>query len=154
MLEAIAHSTELAASCGIVSSARDTDWTAKLVDVYPGPAQLTYNIADGILRARYRLSLETPELLKPGEVYEFTVDMLNTSNLFKKGHRIRIEISSSNFPQYDRNQNTGNALFVDDEMVVAHQMIYHDKAHGSYVLLPIIPRDNTSSSASPELSAR
>jgi putative CocE/NonD family hydrolase len=130
------------------SSARDTDWTVKLLDVYPGPNQPAYNMADGILRARYHLSPEKPELLQPGQTYEFNVDLLNTSNLFRKGHRIRIEISSSNFPQYDRNQNTGNTLFVDDEMLVAHQTIYHDKAHSSYILLPIIPRDNSSSTAS------
>jgi putative CocE/NonD family hydrolase len=125
------------------SSARDTDWTVKLVDVYPNREGTAINMADGILRARYRESLEKPALLEPGKVYEFTVDLLNTSNLFKKGHRIRIEISSSNFPQYDRNQNTGGTLFVDDEMVTAKQTIYHDSARSSYLLLPIIPRSGT-----------
>jgi putative CocE/NonD family hydrolase len=121
------------------TSARDTDWTVKLVDVYPQPGQPAYNVADGILRARYHLSLEKPELLEPGQPYEFTVELLNTSNLFKKGHSIRIEISSSNFPQYDRNPNTGHTLYVDDELAVAHQTIYHDTERASYILLPIIP---------------
>jgi len=125
------------------SSARDTDWTAKLVDVYPNPEGMAINVADGILRARYRESLEKPVLLEPDKAYEFTVDLLNTSNLFKKGHRIRIEISSSNFPQYDRNQNTGGTLFIDDKMVTAKQTIYHDSARSSYLLLPIIPRTST-----------
>jgi hypothetical protein len=125
------------------TSARDTDWTVKLVDVYPTANQPAYNVADGILRARYHASLEKPELLQPGRPYEFTVDLSNTSNVFKKGHKIRIEVSSSNFPQYDRNQNTGHTLFVDDEIVVAHQTVYHDNAHASYILLPIIPSANT-----------
>jgi uncharacterized protein len=72
------------------------------------------------------------------------VDLLNTSNTFKKGHRIRIEISSSNFPQYDRNHNTGKPLFTDTEMVSAKQTIYHDGERASYLLLPIIPRRTTS----------
>jgi putative CocE/NonD family hydrolase len=121
------------------TSAPDTDWTVKLLDVYPQPNPAAYNVADGILRARYHLSLEKPELLQPGRPYEFMVDLLSTSNLFKKGHRIRIEISSSNFPQYDRNPNTGHTLYVDDELAVAHQTIYHDTARPSYIVLPIIP---------------
>jgi putative CocE/NonD family hydrolase len=126
------------------SSARDTDWTVKLVDVYPDAQGTAINVADGILRARYRESLERPVLMEPGTVYEFTVDLLNTSNLFKKGHRIRIEVSSSNFPQYDRNHNTGKTLFVDEEMVPARQTIHHAKGQASYILLPIIPRRVTS----------
>jgi hypothetical protein len=129
------------------TSARDTDWTVKLVDVYPGPNEPAYNVADGILRARYHLSLEKPELLQPGQQYEFMVDLLNTSNVFKKGHKILIEVSSSNFPQYDRNQNTGHTLYIDDEIAVAHQTIYHDSAHASYILLPIIPTAKTTAAA-------
>ena len=82
------------------TSGKDTDWTVKLTDVFPGPDGKAINMADGILRARYRNGLDKPELLEPGTMYEFTVDLLNTSNTFKKGHRIRIEVSSSNFPQY------------------------------------------------------
>jgi len=81
----------------------------------------------GFCRARYHLSLEKPELLQPGQQYEFMVDLLNTSNVFKKGQQDLIEVSSSNFPQYDRNQNTGHTLYIDDEIAVAHQTIYHDR---------------------------
>jgi putative CocE/NonD family hydrolase len=119
----------------------------KLVDVYPGPIQPAYNVGDGILRARYHVSLEKPVLLQPGQTYEFTVDLWNTSNVFKKGHKILIEVSSSNFPQYDRNPNTGHTPFIDDEMLLAHQTIYHDSAHASYILLPIIPTANTTAAA-------
>ena len=91
----------------VASSARDTDFTAKLVDVFPdGEAR---NLTDGILRLRYRNSLEKPELAKPGEIYRVTVDAGVTGNVFLKGHRIRLEISSSNFPRFDRNANTGGA---------------------------------------------
>ena len=87
------------------SSAVDTDFTAKLVDVWPnGFAQ---NLTDGILRARYRASKEKPELLNPGQVYKLTIDVWSTSNVFKKGHVLRLEVSSSNFPRFDRNLNTG-----------------------------------------------
>ena len=127
------------------SSARDTDWTVKLVDVFPGPDEKAINVADGILRARYREGLDRPRLMEPGKVYEFEVDLLNTSNVFKKGHRIRIEISSSNFPQYDRNQNTGNQLFTDTELKSADQTIYHDGPRPSHLVLPIIPRTRATS---------
>ena len=122
------------------TSARDTDWTVKLVDVYPQGSQPAFNVADGILRARYHLALDNPELLQPGHIYEFTVDLANSSNVFRQGHRIRIEVSSSNFPQYDRNPNTGHTLYTDEELAVAHQTVYHDGARASYILLPIIPR--------------
>lgn len=124
------------------SSARDTDFTAKLLDVSLAETgqPIALNVADGILRARYRNSFEKPELMTPGTIYEFEIDLLHTSNLFKRGHWIRLEISSSNFPQYDRNLNTGNALYIDAEMQSAHQTLYHDAAHPSHILLPIIPR--------------
>src|SRR5690606_6802533 len=89
----------------------DTDFTAKLVDVHPDGR--AYNIADGIQRARFRKWSSSPELVKPGEIYEYVIDMGNTSNMFKKGHCIRIDISSSNFPWYDRNMNTGNPIGED-----------------------------------------
>ena len=90
------------------TSARDTDFTAKLVDVLPdGRAQ---NLTDGILRLRYRQSLEKPELARPGEIYKLTIDAGVTGNVFRKGHRIRIEVSSSNFPRFDRNPNTGGPI--------------------------------------------
>jgi putative CocE/NonD family hydrolase len=92
----------------VASSALDTDFTAKLVDVFPdGTAR---NLTDGILRMRYRDSLENPKLMKPGEVYKVTIDAGVTSNVFLAGHRIRVEISSSNFPRFDRNPNTGGLV--------------------------------------------
>ncbi len=120
------------------SNAPDTDFTAKLVDVYPnGEAR---NLTDGILRARYRDSLEKTKLMKSGDVYRLAIDAGVTSNLFRKGHRIRVEISSSNFPRFDRNLNSGRV--VEDETVVrrANQLIYHDRSHHSYITLPVIPK--------------
>jgi len=120
------------------SSATDTDFTAKLVDVWPtGYAQ---NIQDGIIRARYRNSNTHPVLIKPDEIYEYSIDLWATSHVFKPGHRIRIEISSSNFPHYDRNLNTGGPLFQERDFKRATQAIFHDAAHPSRIILPIIPR--------------
>jgi hypothetical protein len=119
------------------SSAPDTDFTAKLVDVYPGGYAM--NVAQGILRARYRDSWEHPTLLEPGRVYRYEIDLWSTSNCFQKGHRILVEISSSNFPQFDRNPNTGHANGQDAELQKAHQTIYHDRDHPSHILLPVIP---------------
>lgn len=120
------------------TSTRDTDFTAKLVDVYPdGKA---YNIADGILRARYRKSILQPELITPGDINEYCIDMGATSNLFLKGHRIRIDISSSNFPRYDRNMNTGNPLGEDARGIPAMQTVFHGAGYASYIDLPVIPR--------------
>ncbi len=120
------------------STATDTDFTAKLVDVHPdGKA---YNLADGIIRARYMNSFEEAELLEPGKVYEYTIDLWATSNLFKKGHRIRLDISSSNFPRFDRNPNTGHAFAQDAERQVARQTVHHSSAYPSHVVLPLIPR--------------
>lgn len=120
------------------SSARDTDFTAKLVDVHPdGKA---YNLCDGIVRARYRESLTAPTLIEPEKTYRYEVDLWVTSNLFKPGHRVRLEISSSNFPRFDRNPNTGHAFGADAELAKAEQSIFHDREHPSHVLLPVIPR--------------
>lgn len=119
------------------SSAKDTDFTAKLVDVHPdGKA---YNLVDGIIRGRYRNSFSDPELMTPGKVYEFTIDLWATSNLFKKGHKIRVDISSSNFPRFDRNPNTGHKFGEDAKMKKAKQAIYHTSEYPSHILLPIIP---------------
>jgi putative CocE/NonD family hydrolase len=119
------------------SDARDTDFVARLVDVYPdGFAQ---NLADGIIRARYRNG-DTPELIEPGKAYEFTIDLWATSNLFKAGHRIRVDITSSNFPRWDRNPNTGEAFGSDATTRSANQTILHDAEHPSHIVLPIIPR--------------
>ncbi|QBD83727.1 CocE/NonD family hydrolase [Ktedonosporobacter rubrisoli] len=122
-----------------VSSAPDTDFVARLVDVHPnGFAQ---NLTDGIIRARYRNFAhgEASSLIEPGRAYEYEIDLWSTSNLFKKGHRIRLDITSSNFPRWDRNPNTGHALGADAELAVAQQHILHDEGHPSYILLPIVP---------------
>ncbi len=126
------------------SSARDTDFTAKLIDVYPlsgdYPDGLAINLTDSIIRARYRNGWEVPELLEPGVVYEFTFQLYPTSNVFKKGHRIRLDISSSNFPRFDVNPNTGGDLGLERRFEIAEQAIYHDSEHPSQVVLPIIER--------------
>jgi uncharacterized protein len=119
------------------SSAPDTDWTAKLVDVAPGGKII--NLNNGIVRASHRNSLETHEPIDPGKPYEYTITVFPTSNLFKVGHQIRLEISSSNFPHYDRNLNTGRPVGADAQMIAARQTIFHDAAHPSYIELPIMP---------------
>jgi len=121
------------------SSAPDTDFVARLVDVHPGG--YAQNLTDGIIRARYRNFArdEKSSLLEPGKPYEYEIDLWATSNVFQKGHRIRLDITSSNFPRWDRNLNTGHDIGVDAEGVVAQQTILHDAAHQSYVTLPIVP---------------
>ena len=120
------------------SSARDTDFMAKLIDVWPnGFAQ---RLNDGMVRARFREGMDKPSLIEPGRVYSYDLDLWNTCQLYQKGHRIRVEVSSSAFPKYDRNLNTGEALGQTTRMAVAQQKIYHDREHPSYVILPIVPR--------------
>jgi uncharacterized protein len=121
------------------STARDTDITAKLIDVYPdGKA---YNICDGILRGRYRETVERQVLMEPNESYEFVIDMWSTSNLFPRGHRIRVDISSSNFPRFDANPNTGDmALGGPARTKKADNTIYFDRERSTHIVLPIIPR--------------
>jgi len=119
------------------SSAVDTDFTGKLVDVWPnGFAQ---NLTEGILRARYRDSQVTPEFMNPGQIYKFTIDLWSTSNVFKTGHKLRLEISSSNFPRFDRNPNTGASPENATRWVKADNVIYHDNAHPSALVLPVVP---------------
>jgi uncharacterized protein len=119
------------------TSCKDTDFTAKLVDVYPDGR--AFNVADGIVRARYRNSILQPELLTPGEIIEFVIRLGHTSQLFRRGHRIRIDIASNNFPTYDRNLNTGNRIGEDAEGIPALQTIYHQSGYASYIDLPVIP---------------
>jgi len=129
---------ELAMHLFAATSARDTDFTAQLIDVYPdGKA---YNMADGVMRARYRKSIFQPELVTPGEIDEYVIRMGTTSHLFKRGHRIRVDISSSNFPAWDRNMNSGKPIGEDTEAAQATQTIHHSAVHPSYVELPVIPR--------------
>ncbi|HJN30758.1 MAG TPA: CocE/NonD family hydrolase [Candidatus Latescibacteria bacterium] len=115
----------------------DTDWTAKLVDVFPNGYAM--NLCDGIVRARYRESRETPSLLEAGTIYEYRIEVGVTGNVFQVGHRLRLEISSSNFPRFDRNPNTGNTYGVDAQLRVAHQTVHHSADHPSHVRIPVIP---------------
>jgi hypothetical protein len=118
------------------SSAVDTDFEAKLVDVAPdGFAQ---NLTEGIVRARYRNSQEKPDLMNPGQVYKFNVDLWSTSNVFLKGHAVRLEISSSNFPRFDRNLNTGEVQASARRYVSATNTVLHDSEHPSALILPLV----------------
>lgn len=123
------------------SSAPDTDFVARLVDVYPDG--YAHNLTDGIIRARYRDFSHgaEPSLIEPDKAYAYDIDLWATSNLFQKGHHIRLDITSSNFPRWDRNPNTGHDFGTDgqQDLVVARQTILHDAEHASYVTLPIIP---------------
>ena len=97
------------------------------------------NITEGVIRARFRENVwGKPKLVEPNRIHEYTIDMQVTSNVFKKGHRIRVDITSSNFPLWDRNLNTGNDPGADSEIKTAEQMVYHDRGHASHILLPII----------------
>jgi hypothetical protein len=123
------------------TSAADTDFTAKLVDVFPnGEAR---NLTDGILRIRYRHGLDKPELAQPGEVYPLNIDVGVTSNVFLAGHSIRLEISSSNFPRFDRNPNTGRAFADESTQKKAQQVVYHSRLYPSHLLMPVIPASET-----------
>ena len=120
------------------STARDTDFTAKLVDVHPdGYARI---LQEGVVRARYRKSFDDAELLEPGEIYQYEIDLWATSNVFLSGHRIRVDVSSSSFPRHDRNLNTGEDPATATAMTIATQTIYHDAEHPSHIVLPVIPR--------------
>ena len=119
------------------SSTVDTDFTATLTDVHPDGSAI--HVCEGIRGARFRESLENPTLIEPGKVYEYIISLWETSNVFKVGHRIRLEISSSNFPRYARNQNTGHPFGLSAEMKTAKQTIYHDALYPSHLILPVIP---------------
>jgi putative CocE/NonD family hydrolase len=124
------------------STAVDTDFTAKLVDVYPPsedfPTGFDLNITDALLRASYRDDRTTRELIEPGEVYELVIRPFPTANVFKRGHRIRLDISSSNFPRFDVNPNTGEPLGRNRRTLKADNTVYHGAGHASHVVLPIV----------------
>ena len=119
------------------TSVRDTDFMAKLIDVHPNGS--AYNVAEGAIRARYRKSILQPEPVNPGEVYEYVIDLAATSIVFGRGHRIRIDVTSSNFPRLDRNMNTGNPFGEDAQGVPAVQTIYHEPDYPSHIDLPVVP---------------
>ena len=127
----------------VSSTTVDTDFTAKLLDEIPPnpdyPLGFDLNIGDSILRARYRESLDRPQLMQPGQVYPLTITLYPTAHRFKKGHRLRVDVSSSNFPRFDVNPNTGDPLATHRRMVVANNTIYHDREHPSRVILPVVP---------------
>jgi uncharacterized protein len=123
------------------TSARDTDFTAKLVDVHLD--RFAHQVLDRIVRARYRHGSKLPpSLINPGQAYEYTIDLGNARTVFRRGHRIRLEISSSNFPHYSRNLNTGRSDEEDDRVEVARQTILHDEEHPSRLILPVVPGVN------------
>ena len=119
-----------------MSSARDTDWVARLSDVHPdGFSRL---LCDGILRARYRAAPARPQLLVPGQVYEFVVDLWATANVFRAGHRLRVAVTSSSFPRFDRNLNTGGPFGRETAGQIALNTIFHEAARPSHIILPVI----------------
>ena len=123
------------------SSAVDTDFTAKLIDVYPSgddyPEGVAINITDSIIRGRYRNGYEQPEFMTPDKPYLFRFQLYPTSNIFKSGLRIRLDISSSNWPRFDVNPNTGGPLGLEQRYEIANQAIYHDAERASHIILPL-----------------
>src|SRR5205085_8899457 len=115
----------------------DTDWVVKLIDVAPNGFAM--NICEGILRARYRRGTDKMELLKPNEVYEYEIDLVGTANVFLPGHRMRVDVTSSHFPQFDCNPNTGEAFGMSDKVHVAKQTIFHTAQRPSQIILPVVP---------------
>jgi len=134
---------ELQVKLWVSSSAKDTDFTAKLVDVYPHsdafPGGFDLLITDGIMRARFRESLFEEKLMEPDSIYELTITLYPTSNVFKKGHRIRVDISSSNFPRFIPNPNTGDPISTERRKIIATNTIFHDRSRPSHFIAPIIP---------------
>ncbi len=120
------------------SSAVNTDFTAKLVDVYPDG--MAIRICEGIIRADHRIPDAPPSNIIPGKIYEYQIDLWATSNVFMKGHQLRVEISSSNFPRFDRNLNTGKYFATDTTMIKAEQVIYHSPDYPSHIILPVIEK--------------
>jgi hypothetical protein len=119
------------------TSARDTDFVAKLTDVLPDGQSI--NVAEGIIRARFWKSGQQADLVNPGEIREYVIDLAAASNVFKKGHRIRLDVTSSNFPAFDRNMNTGQPIGTDKAGIPAVQTVLHETGHASYIDLPVIP---------------
>src|SRR5438477_3810726 len=145
--EPFAQNTEVSGPIDVTlyvsSDAKDTDFTVKVIDVYPnGPA---YNLDETIQRARYREGYDKPPTwMAKDKVYKVSLQPMTTSNYFPAGHRIRIEVSSSNFPRFDRNMNTGGNNYDEVKGVVAHNAVYHSKEHPSQVTLTVVKRQSGS----------
>jgi hypothetical protein len=122
----------------VSTDVRDTDFTVKLLDVYPDGR--AFNLDETILRARYREGYDKEVFMNEGEVYELKLSPMSTSNFFADGHRIRIEVSSSNFPRFTRNMNTGGNNYDETEGIIAHSSVHHTRAQASSISLPIIRR--------------
>jgi len=120
------------------SSARDTDWVVKLCDVHPNGR--TFNVTDGVLRASYRESLSQRRPLEPDAVVRYEIKLQPTSMVFRAGHRLRVLVTSSDFPRYDRNPNTGELGVEATAFVTAQQRVFHDAARASHLVLPVVPR--------------
>lgn len=146
LAEDIEVTGEIAVKLWASSSAVDTDFTAKLIDVYPAssdfPGGFDLNIGDGIIRTRFRESLAAEKLIEPGKIYPLTIKLYPSSNVYKRGHRIRVDISSSNFPRFDVNPNTGEPLNQHRRTIIATNTIHHDAEHPSHIALPVIPMAN------------
>src|SRR5262249_45309130 len=129
LTESIEVTGEIEVGLWVSSSALDTDFTAKLVDVYPAspdfPGGFDLNVGDGILRMRFRESLKQEVFMKPGTIYPITIKLYPTSNIFKRGHRVRLDVSSSNFPRFDVNPNSGEPLNQNRRIIVAINTVYH-----------------------------
>jgi putative CocE/NonD family hydrolase len=121
------------------TSAADTDFTAVIADV--DASGYSRFLTDGIVRARYRNTTTKAEPVTPGKIYKYKIDLWATSNLFKAGHRIRLYVSSSNFPRFNRNGNTGGSMLSQVKPITARQIVYHDADHPSALILPVIPRN-------------
>src|SRR5579859_2652079 len=120
-----------------LSSAPDTDWVVRLCDVWPDGRSLS--VCDGILRARYRDSIEQPALMHPGQVYRFEIDLQATAQVFQAGHQLRVEVASSDFPRYDRNLNTGETFGMGEVGQIARNTVFYGGSRASYILLPVRP---------------
>jgi uncharacterized protein len=144
--ELLAHDVEvtgeIVVKLWVSSDAADTDFTAKLIDVYPPnedyPEGYHLNLSDSIIRCRYRNGWEREELMRPGEIYPVQIELAPTSNVFKAGHRIRLDISSSNFPRFDLNPNSGEPIGRHTHVRVAHNTVHVGREHPSHVVLPVI----------------
>jgi uncharacterized protein len=137
--EPLTFAGPLSATLYAASSARDTDWFVSLVEIEKDGK--TFSLASGKLRARFRNSVKKPELLTPGRIYEYTLDLWHTGITVPAGARLRVEVASAVFPMFSRNLNTGGHNETETAFVAAMQVIYHDKEHPSYLLLPLIPAD-------------